>query len=275
MSIVFNLNQIQKLQFSDKAAAEKMLLEFLRKNQDPEITKIELLPKPESLNSVNGFVTYSDQKKLFFKSHTEEGEKLDEYYNAVLLAEAGYPVFSSKKIETQPGQQIVLYEIIDLPTLFDLVKQEEDSASKGSATKLGERLVRAQRALDERTFGIYQATYQDISAAEHARAPVHQLFVHRLESSGRIAKFYSGKSIELNGRVVPFEALAVKRWIVNGVEYKENLNELIERSRCYLVPAAGPSIIGHGDAHNGNVFADIAKEKLFLSTLHLQEDIIR
>ena len=45
------------------------------------------------------------------------------------------------------------------------------------------------------------------------------------------------------------------RWIINGAEYFESIDDIIEDCAELLKPAqAGPSVIGHGDAHNGNVF---------------------
>lgn len=262
MTTTKSLNHIQKLQFSDKPAAESMLLDFLKQNQDPNIEKVELLPKPESLNSVNGYLTYSDQTRLFFKSHTEEGEELEDYYNGSLLSKAGYPVMSSKRVNTKPGQQIALYEIIKLPTLFDLVKEEEDRLLKGKTVTTA-RLVESQKNLDRQTFKIYESSLEKISAPEHAKAPVHQLFIHRLKRGGRVDSFYFGKSLHLGEETVPFERLAAMRWIINGVTFGESLADLIDRSEKLVLPQAGASIIGHGDAHNGNVFVD-EDMKLFL-----------
>jgi hypothetical protein len=264
MTTTLNLNTIQKLQFNDKAAAERMLLEFLHRTQDPTIVAVELFPKPESLNSINGLVTFRDQRKLFFKSHTEEAEQLKEYYNATVLKGAGYPVITSNRVNTQPGQQMAFYEIIELPSLFDLVKQEEDAISNGLQEELGQRLVKAQRNLDEQTFDVYKSTWQEISAGEHASAPVHQLFIHRLHEKGRVTNFYSGKRLKLNGDSIVFEDLATKRWLINGVEYTQTLTDLIKQSRHSLTPSAGASVIGHGDAHNGNVFVDTKENKFFL-----------
>ncbi|MFN8563108.1 MAG: phosphotransferase [Anaerolineae bacterium] len=50
---------------------------------------------------------------------------------------------------------------------------------------------------------------------------------------------------------------AVRRvkWAINGQQYDQTLDELIAQATALLLPAqAGASIIGHGDAHNGNVF---------------------
>lgn len=48
------------------------------------------------------------------------------------------------------------------------------------------------------------------------------------------------------------------KWIVNGVEFKETLGSLVEQAIEVLDPSKSetPSIVGHGDAHNGNVFVD-------------------
>src|SRR4051794_41105384 len=114
------LTEIQKKQFSDKTGAEIDLLHFLKEHEDRSIEKVELQPKPESLNSLNGFVTYETGDRYFFKTHTEENEKVCEYYNAEELAKSGYPVITSKQITQKVGKQIVLYQIISYPTLFDL-----------------------------------------------------------------------------------------------------------------------------------------------------------
>jgi len=45
------------------------------------------------------------------------------------------------------------------------------------------------------------------------------------------------------------------QWIINGQQYDLTLDDLITQAIEQLQPSqAGASIIGHGDAHNGNVF---------------------
>ncbi|MFN8451737.1 MAG: hypothetical protein U0521_24885 [Anaerolineae bacterium] len=88
------LQHIQALQFSDKAAAEALLLEFLRANYPFDAVAVELRPLAVSLNSFNGIMTLADGSRLFFKTHIESDGVIDEYYHAALLAEAGYPVLS-------------------------------------------------------------------------------------------------------------------------------------------------------------------------------------
>jgi len=259
------LTDIQKLQFSDKKKAEDELLHFLKNSEDEAIEQVELQPRPQSLNSINGFISYKNGERFFFKTHTEENEQISEYYNADVLAKAGYPIYQSKQITHKPGKQIVLYEIISLPTLFDMLKDEEDILMQAADDgKTVQHLLHAQEKLDRSVFGIYENSLTTIEAGKHKMAPVHQLFSHRLAEDGRIGLFYRGKSLNLGKEQLPFAELAKKRWIINGAEYKDTLDQLIERSRSVLEPTAGPAVIGHGDAHNGNLFVDLEKEMFYM-----------
>lgn len=260
------LMAIQKLQFSNKLLAESALLSFLRSCEDPEIESVELRPRPESLNSINGFVSYKNGERLFFKSHVEEKERITEYYNAQVLETAGYPMLAARELRRRPGKQIALYEIVSYPTMFDLLKEEEDkeihSLSENSAPDL---LLKLQSELDNKVFGIYVSTLENISKEQQASAPIQQLFGHRLSENGRLGLFYRGKSILLkNGEELKFDDLSRMKWRVNGVSYKDNLEQIIEGARRLLSPEAGPSVIGHGDAHNGNVFVDEENSGLYL-----------
>ena len=262
------LLEVQKLQFSDKPRAEEKLLEFLRATEDSSIQKIELTPKPESLNSINGFVKLASGERLFFKTHVEENEKIAEYYNAQMLAQVGYPVVSAKRVKTSPGTQIAFYEILTFPTLFDLVKEEEDRILREPDAKemssLAQTLVKAQIDLDRKVFSVYQSSLEPINAEKHASAPIHQLFSNRLQPDGRLGLFYVGKDLVLESTVIPFDSLAELRWNINGIEYDQTLSELVAQAQALTLPKEGVSVVGHGDAHNGNLFVDLesADEKL-------------
>ncbi len=258
------LIDIQRLQFSDKDTAEAEMLAFLQMHEDPAISSVELNPKRESLNSINGFLRYENGDRLFFKTHVEESEKLGEYYNAEALERAGYPVIEARRVTGRVGKQIALYEIVELPTLFDLVGSEEFGIQGESSARLMEEQIR----LDKTVFEIYLRSLQDSTAEEHSEAPIHQLFSHRLADDGRLGEYYLGKhvvlepaesGIDLNR--LSFDELAEKHWTINGVRYHQPLTEIIARSRKLLAPQAGPSIVGHGDAHNGNIFVDWSKER--------------
>lgn len=267
-----SLFDIQRLQFFDRSAAEVALLTFLQETEEPNAVSVELRPKPESLNSINGFVTMSGGERYFFKTHVEQNEQLSEYYNAELLRSVGYPVVSARQISRAPGKQFVFYEVLSYPTLFDLVKFEEDSPVRGvepfdTSMHLGgaSQLVNAQQQLDTTVFEIYQRTLNFSLVDRAVLAPINQLFHHRLSEDGRLGIFYRKGALRDRERViVDFEQLANLRWRVNGVEYPVSLNQLIERARADLRPDCSGAIVGHGDAHNGNVFFEQNEQRLLL-----------
>jgi hypothetical protein len=96
-----------------------------------------------------------------------------------------------------------------------------------------------------------------LTAQEHQKAPIHQLFYHRLVG-GRFAEFYRGKAFSLPLKTLAYDDLAQLRWQINGITFQDSLNCLVERASQVLDPSLAdvPAIIGHGDAHNGNVFCD-------------------
>jgi hypothetical protein len=243
------LQQIRDLQFSDRSEAERLLLSFLRGQFDLDVVAVRLTPKPTSLNSFNGFLTLSDGTERFFKTHTETHTIIQEYYNAEMLAKAGYPVIQPVFSSTKPGQQILLYEIIQDPSVFDVAWDIECGLRQ-----LDAELSTAQDEEDKALFDRYYRTLEWHDAEQHASAPIHQLFWHRL-TGGRLDAFYSGTiHLPMVGEVAMSD---VRRWHwrVNGQTYRVSLDDLISDAIALLNPhQAGPAVVGHGDAHNGNVF---------------------
>jgi len=251
------LHSIQRLQFTNKQQAEVLLLDVIRQTFPLDAVAVELRPLAVSLNSFNGFVELRDGTRLFFKSHTESDTVIREYYNAEMLARAGYPVIQPLYRSTEVGQQILIYEVIDDPSVFDLawsIEQGDDSYFSA--------LTAAQHKGDAALYRLYTMTLEKQSAEEAAQAPVHQLFYHRI-AGGRLERFYgslpgqksSDTQIDLpHGRVAMREVRG-KQWVINGQVYNITLDGLIEDALQYLKPAQpGPAVVGHGDAHNGNVF---------------------
>ena len=251
---MMTLDHIQRLQFDDKPAAEALLLSFLREALALDVRSVMLRPLAVSLNSFNGFLTLSDGRELFFKTHTEPDGVLSEYYQAEQLAQAGYPVLQPVFQSTQAGQQLLVYEVVREPSVFDVAWAIEN----GDATH-AQSLARAQQATDARLAEIYADTLAVQTSEQAASAPVHQLFSHRL-TAGRLTRFYgeTGAEIEIalpDGERVMMADVLRACWTVNGQQYAQTLAEMIERAKRVLAPAqGGPAIIGHGDAHNGNVF---------------------
>src|SRR5262249_51960158 len=109
---------------------------------------------------------------------------------------------------------------------------------------------------------LYKETLSWQSAEDTAKSPIHQLFYHRL-TGGRLERFYGtlpGKigddiQITLPGGQYSMREVRQVQWQINEQHYSETLDDLIIKAIDLLNPAqSAPSVIGHGDAHNGNVF---------------------
>ncbi|ERN41588.1 putative homoserine kinase type II (protein kinase fold) [Rubidibacter lacunae KORDI 51-2] len=246
------LFEIQQLQFRDRARASQLLKEFLNETLPFAIADVTVRPQAVSLNSINGFLTTADGDRQFFKTHVEPQSIIHEYYNSTILAEAGYPVIQPIYSSTEWGKQLLIYDYFSAPSLFD-VSREIELGKRYDA----DRVLAAQQHADDCLWDIYRQTLSWLSAEEHARSPVHQLFFHRL-TGGRYAEFYCGKQIAFPGAEFDFERIASWQWRINDRAYSEPLAAVIDRAIARLNPTRAdvPAIIGHGDAHNGNVFWD-------------------
>ncbi|MDX2160578.1 MAG: hypothetical protein SF162_04555 [bacterium] len=246
------LEQIQALQFSDQAAAAALLKTFIQETFSLAVETVELRPLAVSLNSFNGFMTLVDGQRLFFKTHIEAHGVIGEYYNAAALAEAGYPVLQPILQSTEVGKQFLVYPVIDDPSVFDVAFDIDNGDNARH-----DDLERAQSQADEQLLRIYQRTLAWQRSDDAAAAPIHQLFYHRL-MGGRLDQFYGGgTAIQLDRQHDPISMQQVRavQWTINGQTYDDTLNGIIERAVHLLQPSqAGPAIVGHGDAHNGNVF---------------------
>jgi hypothetical protein len=259
------LEHIQALQFTDKPGAEALLKDFIRLTFDLEVETVELRPLAVSLNSFNGFVTLTNRRRLFFKTHIEPNSIIGEYYNAETLAQAGYPVLQPVMRSTEAGKQFLIYEVIEDPSVFDIawrIERGDDTAWTSLQT--------AQQRADDDLFALYVTTLEEQDAQSAANAPIHQLFYHRL-MGGRMSAFYGDETHQVSIGLPDAEHAMgdVRRvqWIINEQRYDETLDDIIARAAVLLAPSQrGVSIIGHGDAHNGNVFlqhADTAPSLLY------------
>lgn len=264
-----NLATIQKLQFTERNKAERLLQLWFVRHMHLNVDSITLTPKAVSLNSFNGFYRLHNEE-YFFKTHVEEQGMLEEYYHAELLHRSGYNIVLPLQTLHEKDQQMVIYPVIHWPVMFDLVRTIEtsDTSITDNASNISditiETITNAEHQECHRLLEIYASTFAFSAAEENARAPIHQLFWHRL-TSGRFQTFYKGKQVPLPGKkstqqpnaTIPFDELLHYHWTINGVPQQKTLGELVERAIKLLHPAQPTcSIIGHGDAHFGNVFLE-------------------
>ena len=277
-----SLATIQHLQFSEREKAERLLRRWFVRHMNLSTQSVTLMPKPVSLNSFNGFY-HADDEEYFFKTHVEEQGSIQEYYHAELLHQAGYNIVMPLRTLHEEGRQMVIYPVVRWPVMFDLVRAVETGDADAGTFEV---LAAAERSECDRLLAIYRSTLASSTAEEHALAPAHQLFWHRL-AGGRLKSFYEGKDVPLPGlscpsqdplpknlplraqtegdrkgsplldTELPFDELVGYRWVINGMELRRTLGDLIRRARVVLDPRrAAVTVIGHGDAHFGNVFLE-------------------
>jgi phosphoglycolate phosphatase-like HAD superfamily hydrolase len=270
-----SLATIQRLQFTERAKAERLLQRWFARHMHLVTESVTLTPKAVSLNSFNGFYRLNGEE-YFFKTHIEEQGILEEYYHAELLHQAGYNIVRPLQTLHEEGRQMVIYPVVHWPIMFDLMRAVETGQDGDIAL---ETLVAAEKRECARLLAIYEATLAPRTAAENASAPIHQLFWHRL-TGGRLQSFYAGKIVPFLRQSqgedavpgIPFEELLEYHWTINGPgsvshtdqQLQFTLGELIERAKAVLDPRhESISVIGHGDAHYGNVFLEDQRDYLY------------
>lgn len=248
------LFRIQRLQFSARDEAEALLLAFVQDTfPQLDVVRLNLRPQATSLNSFNGFLHLVDGLQLFFKTHVEQDNVIGEYYNAEMLAEAGYPVIQPLYSSTSAGQQLLIYPMIDAPPVFDVARQIENTGNFGDAAFAA--LSDAQNASDDALYQCYLRSLDTISTQKNLLQPIHQLFWHRL-TGGRLERFYGDETrfVLPHGEFSNADVFDA-HWKINGIVFPQSLKEVVEQAKSMLAPMREEiSIIGHGDAHNGNVF---------------------
>lgn len=262
------LIEIQKLQFNDKETAEHMVRNWFEHYLDLKVDRVRLVPKAVSLNSFNGFYTV-DGEEYFFKTHVEEMGVGQEYYDAQVMHQAGYNIVLPLRSIQKYGQQMVVYPVIRWPEMFNLMRACETGSNTNGIT--AEQLVAAEQCECKRLLEIYDTTLKCSSAQENAQAKIYQLFWHRLAGE-RLQNFYMGEQVPFphqDRSSVPFVDLLSYRWVVNGKPISLNgeqptLGMLIERGKRVLNPERDFwTVVGHGDAHFGNVFLEEGKRYLY------------
>lgn len=87
-----------------------------------------------------------------------------------------------------------------------------------------------------------------------------EFFFNRLKTqaqdgiSGRIERIYSGKKFKLMDLDIPWEELKTMHWDIDGITYRETLEELLTKSRQHLDSSRLRLMgISHGNWHENNI----------------------
>ncbi|MGH2509140.1 MAG: HAD family hydrolase, partial [Ktedonobacteraceae bacterium] len=251
-----SLAVIQNLQFERREVAEKLLHLWFAKHMDLAVESVRLTPKAVSLNSFNGFFT-SKGRESFFKTHVEEHGVLNEYYNSKMLYRAGYNIVRPIRSVNEKERQMVIYPVVTWPVMFDLMRAVETGQELPTGIT-ADTPIAAEQQECAHLLEIYQQTFIPHQTSPQPAPPIHQLFWHRLTGE-RFQHFYANKMLPLppnsERQALSFEEVQGSRWIINGVEQAHTLGELVQQAQKVLDPTrAMATIVGHGDAHFGNVF---------------------
>ena len=245
--------------------AHRHIRQLLEEVTGGPIARVTINRDRYSLNSLNGFAETGAGRRLFFKFHQEEGEEagVSEYYNARVLADAGYPVMLPLYRETRPGRQVLVYERIDDPRFSDVCAALE----KGDERLDPAEVVDAQTDADRRFAAIALSTLKRVEDRRARTQPIFQLFYNRLvddpknpsarQLGGRVKAFYLDGRVNWPGLSAPFRQIWELPWRINGVDYPASLRQCFERCLGRLSPEVllpGPAVTAHGDAHNANVW---------------------
>ena len=250
----------------DYAQAEELLSAFVRMRFDIALKKLTIRRDALSLNSVNGFIETAEGGTLFFKFHMEEDEaESGEYYRAQLLSEIGYPVEEPLFTSQDKGEQFLIYPYVESARLADLCREQD---SKPADDPLSADILNAQAELDKICAAKCLETMTEGTPEILTQEPVLQLFYWRLvdqapdgsvKPGGRFKSFYEGKDFTFpDGVTLNYDELAAMTWVVNNVRYGKTLAQCFADARKVLAPdhyAQYAAYTGHGDAHNGNVWA--------------------
>lgn len=219
-----------------------------------------------ALNSVSGIITIQFQKQetqtVFGKVHIESNTKSinvlgaeQEYENAEMLADAGWPVLKPISKSENFDYPLLLYPVIDAIPLFDKL---EESYISGDVQITDEEL--AALALYNQVIGEQEVRKIRVGTREEAtNSPVQTLLLKRFESDGRIDQWYTPQTVfTLPGldKQITWNELLNKQWIIDGQEYQITLGQIVEQARKILAFDGEEQTyltISHGDDHAGNV----------------------
>lgn len=233
-----------------------------------QVSYVKVISNPASLNSVSGSGTI-DGEKYFFKVHIESGSKSDEEYKqAGLLAEAGWPIYPPSMRSENPDFPLLAYPWTDNPTLFDKLAQSYKNKDSKAVDKDFKLLETMNKSIGESEV----KSLKNVSARQASSAPVQMFFVRRFEAGGRIDHWYNPQTtfylpgVGAKALVLRWSQIKRAKWVINGQAYPKTLDEIIEEARRVLAFSGENgtwATTSHGDDHAGNIFLGEDQAQVF------------
>jgi hypothetical protein len=262
MKSLFEISQLAK---RNPEEAKTFIQDFIKKHFSLCVLDININDSSVSLNSVNGFFRDSQNNEYFYKFHTEEGEaeNVSEYYRAGILEKAGFPVILPLYQSSKTGEQFLVYPKITAPTFFDVLHDIDTKYIQNGKydEKQLHSILEAEKSICNKCIDIAQKTLRQAHSEKVCSETIWQLFYRRLVSQAntpRLDMYYKGKQIYLSDdKKISFDELSQYHWIINGNQFKQTLQEIIDSAKDLMDPLSSdiwPVVTAHGDDHNGNKF---------------------
>jgi hypothetical protein len=250
-----NCNEILEKFRKKEINCNEILLDFINKifRNTGEVFK-SIYPKESNstaLNSLSGKITDINNKEYFFKFHTEENENLtqsNDMYNSSILHSNGWNVLKPKFCSTKVGEQCVIYEWNDSPTLYQLLlEQEKHYGQFGKYTDDKSNLI---SSISNSLQNINSCLFNTLELnTDSSNSPIHQLFGVRLKNcnkvTSRATKFY-GEFLKSNQANIAFKIKGEKFYPIKY--YFELMQKYLDAKNFKNVS----SVIAHGDEHFAN-----------------------
>ena len=225
---------------------------------DENVSDVEVISSLASLNSVaaSGMI---GGRKYFFKVHVETGLNADdEYRQAGLLKQAGWPVYSPIMKSENHGFPLLVYPWTDSPTLFDKLER----SYKAGRSELYDKDLKLLEAMNRRIGRMELISLKEIPASAAATAPVQMFFARRFEKGARIDKWYAPETVfplpsAGSGLALSWDVICRARWKINDQEFSATLGDIVKEARKMLAFSQEDEVwatISHGDDHAGNIF---------------------
>lgn len=243
-----------------------VFIEYI-KRAFPGIEILQLKPTntAAALNSVSATATVrlnGQKMEIFAKVHVEAGTKSisavgveNEYKNAQLLADAGFPVVKPTAMSQEKDYPLLLYPKMDAPALFDLLEQYNKAGIAGLTDEQLAAYAKLQKTIGEKEV----VNLTSGSPDEARKAKGQALLLERFKEGQRISQWYTPETtFSLPGltEAVTWQELITYKWQINGVDYHITLQDIVDQARQVLTftgEAAAFLTIAHFDDHPGNV----------------------
>ncbi|MBN8828014.1 MAG: hypothetical protein J0H68_04845 [Sphingobacteriia bacterium] len=205
---------------------------------------------------ISAIITTNKGKKFIKLVEKEAGK--NEFFNGS-RASHYLPVIQSEALVLSDDISLLVQPYIeeikkDKGVLIDVIAEIENNENKK------ESYYPLFKKIFEQMYGLTTKTlHYKIAKAKNDEFYFHRVQTQKLDNvEGRLESFYTMSKVKLDNEIINWHKLVKKKWVIDGVAYKETLEDLILKAHNNLNPANKRLIaLSHGDWHEMNIITDI------------------